>query len=102
MNEPRYINANGLKDTLDYYISEAGWTAAHNEALTWVKDEFIDAEPTADVAPVVHGHWSKEMRFTEDFMGNRTYGYKCSVCGKLANRLQFCGNCGAKMDESEV
>lgn len=57
--------------------------------------------PSADVAPVVHGHWSKEMRFTEDFMGNRTYGYKCSVCGKLANRLQFCGNCGAKMDERE-
>lgn len=54
-----------------------------------------------DVVPVVHGHWSKEMRFTEDFMGNRTYGYKCSICGKLANRLQFCGNCGAKMNESE-
>jgi DNA-directed RNA polymerase subunit RPC12/RpoP len=50
---------------------------------------------------VVYGHWSKELRFTEDFMGNRTYGYKCSVCGKLANRLPFCGNCGAKMDESE-
>lgn len=63
--------------------------------------EEISLIPNADVAPVVHGHWSKEMRFTEDFMGNRTYGYKCSVCGKIANRLQFCGNCGAKMDESE-
>lgn len=61
----------------------------------------ITGAPIADVAPVVHGHWSKEMRFTEDFMGNRTYGYKCSVCGKLANRLQFCGNCGAKMDGGE-
>ena len=61
----------------------------------------ISSEPAAHVAPVVHGRWSKEMRFTEDFMGNRTYGYKCSVCDKLANRLQFCGNCGAKMDESE-
>lgn len=61
----------------------------------------IDSLPSADVAPVIHAHWSKEMRFTEDFMGNRTYGYKCSVCGKLANRLQFCGSCGAKMDESE-
>lgn len=61
----------------------------------------INSEPAANVAPVVLGHWSKEMRFTEDFMGNRTYGYKCSVCGKLANRLQFCGNCGAEMSESE-
>lgn len=61
----------------------------------------IDNIPAADVAPVVHGRWSKEMRFTEDFMGNRTYGYKCSVCGKLANRLPFCGNCGAKMGSEE-
>ncbi|MBO6301602.1 MAG: hypothetical protein J6N15_04125 [Ruminiclostridium sp.] len=70
------------------------------DALQRASDN-ITALPCTDVAPVVHGHWSKEMRFTEDFMGNRTYGYKCSVCGKLANRLQFCGNCGAKMDESE-
>ena len=60
--------------------------------------EAVYSVELADVAPVIHAHWSKEMRFTEDFMGNRTYGYKCSVCGKLANRLQFCGNCGAKMD----
>ena len=70
------------------------------EVFDCIKHEIRGAKP-ADVAPVVHGRWSKEMRFTEDFMGNRTYGYKCSVCGKLANRLPFCGNCGAKMDESE-
>jgi rubrerythrin len=64
--------------------------------------EITETMDDADVAPVVHGHWSKELRFTEDFMGNRTYGYKCSVCGKLANRLQFCGNCGAIMDEKNV
>lgn len=61
----------------------------------------IEGTTPADVAPVVHGYWSKEMRFTEDFMGNRTYGFKCSVCGKIANKLDFCGNCGAIMDESE-
>lgn len=59
----------------------------------------ITGAPAADVAPVVHGHWSKEMRFKEDFMGNRTYGYECSVCGKISAKLLYCGNCGAKMDE---
>lgn len=76
------------------------WARGYDAGITEAID-IIDNIPPADVAPVVHGRWSKEMRFTEDFMGNRTYGYKCSVCGKLANRLQFCGNCGAKMDESE-
>ena len=76
------------------------WTKGYDDGITEAI-RIINEMPAADVAPVVHGHWSKEMRFTEDFMGNRTYGYKCSVCGKLANRLQFCGNCGAKMDESE-
>lgn len=59
----------------------------------------VEKAPPSNVAPVVRGHWSKEMRFTEDFMGNRTYGFKCSVCGKIANALPFCGNCGARMDQ---
>lgn len=95
MNEPRYINANGLKDTLDYYIGEAGWTAAHNEALTWVKDEFIDAEPTADVAPVVHGHWENKYERYYIFFGT------CSVCKHVCQENNICGNCGAIMDERE-
>ena len=40
------IDADALKDTLDYYIREAGWSDEINEALTWVRDEFIDHEPT--------------------------------------------------------
>ena len=42
----RLIDADVLKDTLDYYIREAGWSDEINEALTWVRDEFIDHEPT--------------------------------------------------------
>lgn len=34
------------KDTLDYYIREAGWDAKTNRVLGWVKDDFIDSEPT--------------------------------------------------------
>lgn len=42
----RLIEADSLKETLDYYIREAGWDAKTNRVLEWVKDEFIDAEPT--------------------------------------------------------
>lgn len=38
------IDRDEFKETLDYYIREAGWSDEHNEALTWVKDDFIDAE----------------------------------------------------------
>lgn len=41
----RLIDANKLKETLDYYIAEAGWGPGVNEVLGWVK-EFIDSEPT--------------------------------------------------------
>ena len=42
----RLVDADALKDTLDYYIREAGWSEEINKALGWVKDEFIDSERT--------------------------------------------------------
>ena len=42
----RLIEADSLKEQLDYYIREAGWDTKTNRVLGWVKDEFIDAEPT--------------------------------------------------------
>lgn len=42
----RLIDADALKGTLDYYIREAGWDEKTNQVLGWVKDEFIDSEPT--------------------------------------------------------
>lgn len=59
----------------------------------------IDDMPTANVAPVVHGHWV-------DPLGQDPY---CSVCGfsyeheqgESAQTTDYCGECGAKMDEEE-
>lgn len=42
----RLIEADSLKETLDYYIREAGWDEKTNQVLGWVKDEFIDSERT--------------------------------------------------------
>ena len=48
----RYIDADNLKDQIQYYIDEAGWSKEHNEALTWTVNEFIEAENTAKVISV--------------------------------------------------
>ena len=47
--------------------------------------------PTADVVPVVHGHWA-----------DTGSGQECSVCGEIQygydSGRYYCQNCGAKMD----
>lgn len=51
----------------------------------------------ADAVPVVHGRWNMILR------GN----YECSVCGCIPyyagriDTLNYCPNCGAKMDGGE-
>ena len=48
-----------------------------------------------DVAPVRHGHWE-----VIDAEEPRRYG--CSECKRLLWHMEnYCGNCGAKMDEEE-
>ena len=42
----RLIDADAFKETLEYYIREAGWDEKTNRVLGWVKDEFIDGERT--------------------------------------------------------
>ena len=62
-------------------------------------DDIIDAQPAADVEPVVRGEWDKTKYKEHDF---RTYF--CSVCGKReyyfnATQYAYCPHCGAHMME---
>ena len=57
----------------------------------------VDAMPTLDVAPVVHGRWMHEE--TED--GFHTW--RCSRCGRgMSDNPEgidlYCYHCGARMD----
>ena len=63
--------------------------------------EFIDRikeQPTADVAPVVHGKWVEK-----PFLLGTTN--ECSNCndffGMPHGKFNYCPNCGAKMDLEE-
>ena len=61
----------------------------------------IEHAPTVEAEPITHGHWIK---------GGETYielhtvqEHICSICGnRTLEAGNFCGNCGAKMDESEA
>ena len=65
----------------------------------------LTAAPAADVAPVVHGQWDdipneymSVVSKTVAYHGNAT---TCSVCHDVnpnAFKINYCPNCGAKMD----
>lgn len=53
--------------------------------------EYVDEIPVADVAPVVHAHWKKEVVEI------------CSNCGKKGvTWWNYCPGCGAYMESREV
>ena len=58
----------------------------------------IEDAPAADVAPVVHGRWSKFYK-----SGNMVEEGFVSSCCDMWNerRSNFCPNCGARMDGDE-
>ena len=56
-------------------------------------EDAIDDLPSADVAPVRHGHW-----VVIDAEEPRRYG--CSECKRLSWHMEnYCPCCGSKMDE---
>lgn len=70
----------------------------------------IEALPTEDVAPVVHGQWEwfDEETGTPPTGYEREWGWRCSHCKHelpddyddpdYCPALNYCPNCGAKMD----
>ena len=65
--------------------------------------ESVQAEPTADVAPVVHAHWTCVNTTENVYMCDGKDG--CGNCTILLegtpkeNDMLFCAHCGARMDE---
>lgn len=59
----------------------------------------VSSAPTADVAPVVHGRWVKEIY--RDPYGAIWKKYHCSLCGRVEIKKESYCNCGAKMDLME-
>lgn len=67
---------------------------------TWGIFNAIDRTPTADVQPVIHAHWDNLGEFEAE--GN--FIFRCSNCRAIDIKsdrtpINYCWNCGAKMDE---
>lgn len=91
---PRYIDAE-LIDFGTVFIGDSDFaTDCRNYA-----NDAVDAVHTADVAPVIHGRW-----ITVDADNPYLIHGECSECGfkqTISDHLNFCPNCGAKMDGKE-
>ena len=100
----RLINADKWAQ---YYSEERNRTpvandyeAGQNDALDRV-DTWLEEQPTIEAAPVVHGRWEE----VDDVWGD--VHYRCSACDyewfledgtPAENGMNYCPNCGAKMD----
>ena len=71
----------------------------------------LERLPVADVAPIRHARWIYRQRLTEE--GGYIWDYECSNCHAAvpgavfdclidAPHKEYCGACGAKMDEEEI
>ena len=101
----RYIDVEKLKEELDNFISTSQtyteYDYGYDDCLAAIQDTLADI-PTADVAEVKHGEWTKD----------DSDGCFCSFCGwytdydydyvtnnGLGNDdFIYCSHCGARMD----
>lgn len=93
-----------------------------DDAPIWLNEtacEQIKNMPICDVAPIIHGHIIRKLRHRGGFQLLKGIDTKtgkictirydgryesndpyCSICGKLCGEaLNYCSNCGAKLDE---
>lgn len=85
-----------LKDTNPYVFYCSGFEDGMERAGEW-----LDAQPTVDAVPVVHGRWEPHP--------NENGFDRCSVCRDCViyadwadgKKWGYCPNCGAKMDGGE-
>ena len=73
-----------------------------------VAHELLDAIPSADVQPVVHGKWEEGLCY--DYYSKGVLESKCSICGSwnlfdsdgYNCESNFCPNCGADMRGKDI
>lgn len=84
----RFIDADHGREIIE--------TSVGDFLLVKIMKTLLEKIPTADVAPVVHGHWILGVRPNVQMP-------MCDICHKQAtSKYNFCPNCGAKMDRDIV
>ena len=74
-------------------------TMLRNGKFDCIMNENRCINTAADVAPVRHGRWVEQEKYTFGVM------YGCSICDNLildnGHSWNYCPNCGAKMDKPD-
>ena len=101
----RLIDADVFMEELNEEQKEGGefyyGLGRAKKMLTW--------QDTVDAAPIKHAHWEPTGWMRSTYTSNtREHEYRCSGCRrekiwkKKTQKLpNYCGNCGAKMDEEK-
>ena len=108
----RLVDADRLLKTKFRFMDSYGFRTG----IYVVEAKAINDAPTVDAGPAVHGHWTWFEEIspsnTDHYEEIEDCGWKCSCCnGTLeeivggywddiddAPKLNYCPNCGAKMD----
>ncbi|MPM73979.1 hypothetical protein SDC9_120964 [bioreactor metagenome] len=90
----KYISASKLKAHYSWLGKDA--TLSPKDV-----DDIIDAQPAADVEPVVRGRWKTHIHTLFVFgTDNETYTYECGNCHCVEEEESIrCPHCGAHMME---
>lgn len=97
----RYIDADKMID---------GYNTTFPYNLDYCDDgdlfEWVESQPTADVAEVRHGEWIPKKHKMYDFIKHKNImvvdEFRCSVCeNSMHNKFRYCPHCGARMDGDE-
>ena len=108
----KYINADVLKanvEKIKVIVDENVFKceAMHDTLAYLLKriekavNDIIDAQPVADVSPVVHAEWEHRYNDFGEQIDDRWYCSQCAGCNEY-RRTWHCPECGAKMDGKEV
>ena len=108
----RYIDADRFRSAMWYSFGESDSYIERGMAKwdsgLWLRykavEEVLDAQPAIEIDPLRHGHWAKLEKVIKDAPYDRRWWWRCSACGQADVHsedvnLNYCWNCGAKMDK---
>ena len=101
----RLIDADKLEEDMFHNAFEVDTDLQRWDSGCWIRykmfENVIEKQPTIDAEPVRHGKWLF-IRMHEDGNG----AYECSLCHMGERhfpqvKVNYCWNCGAKMESEE-
>lgn len=89
------------RDGLDEHVQHYDYCVALDMNILISQTERHENCPLIEIKDKC-GKWSDKQVAYRDEYGGMHFGYQCSVCGAIVNKTNYCGACGAKMENENV